>query len=167
MFYIKIYRVGHLKCHKLLSLKVCVESKMFRQKLCDIEEDIRWYHRFDLWRCQSQGKITLNFLNETPDFSLHILAAYLESFSQNTIIICFLLSTFWVIRLENYNTTSISITKVVPRRLYDRIYTFFMCTCVRKCDRFWTSFIRTHDCILYKNMFAYYEEMRECHVITQ
>jgi len=74
----------HLKCYKLLSLKECVEAKIFRQKLCDIEGgcDIKWYYWFDFeWCYQGQSKDTLNLLNETLYFLLHIFVVYLESFS--------------------------------------------------------------------------------------
>jgi len=52
--------------------------------LYGLKGDIRWYYWFDLgWRCQGQGKVTLNFLNGTPYFLLHILVAHLESFPKH------------------------------------------------------------------------------------
>jgi len=80
--------VRHLKCHELLSLKVCVESQICSdKKFYDFEGDgiIRWYHWFDLgWRfCQGQGKVTINFFNGMPHFSLHIQVTYLKSFSKH------------------------------------------------------------------------------------
>jgi len=58
-------------------------KNIFRQKFCEFEGDIRYYW-FDLeWRCQDQSKATFNFFNETSHFSLHILVAYLKSFSKH------------------------------------------------------------------------------------
>jgi len=51
-------------------------------------------------------KVTLNFLNGTPNFSVHILVAYLENFLKHYNFI-FSLSTFRVIRIESYNTVAL------------------------------------------------------------
>jgi len=43
-----IYRVRHLRCYKVLQAIISESMRqiknMFRQKLCDIKGDIRWYH---------------------------------------------------------------------------------------------------------------------------
>lgn len=50
----------------IISESICLMKNMLRQKFYDFEEDIRWNHWFDFrWPCQSQGKVTLKFLNRT------------------------------------------------------------------------------------------------------
>jgi len=130
-----------------------------RQKLCDIE-NIRWY-QFDLgWRCQNWD--TLNFINETSYFLLHILVTYFESFSKQYKNIFFLLNTFQIISLKITISSALALLKLHHVEITRSDLLSYMCACVRVCvedpmvchscsifwfqtlsTSFWTFFIRT------------------------
>jgi len=71
-------------CTLFISETEHFRKKHFRQKLWGSKWSIQWSNQSDLWWChQDQSNVTLNFLNGTPYFLLHIPIAHPESFPKH------------------------------------------------------------------------------------